>query len=714
MSSLRATDPVSREHLRELPIELFSLVVNHLTSSEVLALRVCSKALKEKVDLETSWKKRSICLLRSSYLSSMFPNFFTKEKIATNRSALFTSDHYKNEVNQFLEINSRSLNEFDLSRLLQKAAYKGDLEVVQKSLLLLPVDKLDHSAALQACAQSDFPNVLDWFISSSFFQRKNPQFLAEGLVASLKCRSDENFFKLFKILQEEDLMKNLQEEGQKKNRLYFSELICNSISSRHFKAFSLLLPLDREFATRASALFEVAKCTDPRFSTLFLEVFKLEDINEHLLEEAAQKSIMHGNKLIYDKTAPLLRKEQLHRIIKYGYPVAAKNGCLAMVDELFTEVVSRSAGPEILNLALQNGCRGERKDVVKLLLSQDKIQHLDKRCLNNALMKCAEKGNLDLFQDLFSSKDQGFFTSDILSRSLLNAFENESIEMVNLILSKDPDVKLTDCPYLNFNREIYLTLIERQKIDQRALLDIASHIISNEELDLIKQLVKNFSNIIDIEFAHKLLDVALEKGKLEILIALLSTERISATFEKEKWLLLFLRAIKDEKGEFVKQLSNYVKGDLEKEDLNKIIHALFKASSDAITSELPLYLSFFKIDPKQALFFLKENLNSVSDQAFTALLKNPLIAEDEQLISEILEELALEGSVEKVRAIFSTDACLSLKVSSILQAHANLMSAFKNGKSEAISGIDAMIISKRKDVLFLNYHIQQEPCTGYF
>jgi len=405
MSSLRATDPVSREHLRELPIELFSLVVNHLTSSEVLALRVCSKALKEKVDLETSWKKRSICLLRSSYLSSMFPNFFTKEKIATNRSALFTSDHYKNEVNQFLEINSRSLNEFDLSRLLQKAAYKGDLEVVQKSLLLLPVDKLDHSAALQACAQSDFPNVLDWFISSSFFQRKNPQFLAEGLVASLKCRSDENFFKLFKILQEEDLMKNLQEEGQKKNRLYFSELICNSISSRHFKAFSLLLPLDREFATRASALFEVAKCTDPRFSTLFLEVFKLEDINEHLLEEAAQKSIMHGNKLIYDKTAPLLRKEQLHRIIKYGYPVAAKNGCLAMVDELFTEVVSRSAGPEILNLALQNGCRGERKDVVKLLLSQDKIQHLDKRCLNNALMKCAEKGNLDLFQDLFSSKE---------------------------------------------------------------------------------------------------------------------------------------------------------------------------------------------------------------------------------------------------------------------------------------------------------------------
>ena len=214
MTIVGATNRCSTEHLHQLPHDVFSLIVEHLSTSEVLTLRICSKALKNKVDQETSWKERSICILRSFYLTSIFPDFFTKQKIATHRSALFTANLYKNEVKTFLEIKTPSLAEFQLNTLLENAALAGDLEVVQKSLSLLSEAPSVSFVGLKACAQSDFPHILDWFISSSFFQSENSQFLAEGLVASLRCRSEENFFKLYSILKEEGLMKN---------RLYFSQ-----------------------------------------------------------------------------------------------------------------------------------------------------------------------------------------------------------------------------------------------------------------------------------------------------------------------------------------------------------------------------------------------------------------------------------------------------------------------------------------------------------
>jgi hypothetical protein len=485
------------------------------------------------------------------------------------------------------------------------------------------------------------------------------------------------------------------------NRLYFSQLIFNAISFRHFEAFALLLSLDQGLETQVCALFEVAKCNDPRFSTHFFEVYKVEEMNLYLLEEAAQKSIKHGNMLMLRKTGPLLPKARLDEVIKKSFPVAAENGCLEMVQELFSQVVSRSDSRSILKLALENGCKRERKDVVKVLISQHGIEILDKRSLNTALMTCVEKDHLALFEDVFSSKQEGFFTTDLLSKCLLTAVENESTDMIDLILSKHPDVKLRECPLLNFNRGIYSRLIKHQKIDERALFDVASRVVSEGELDLILQFIESFSSSIDIEFTDRILNIALQEGNLEILKALLWSETVCATFEKQNWVSLFQKATECEKEEFVKKLLNYAPEELEKKDLDKIIGALFKAGSDAITSDLPFYLSFFKINPTQALFFLRKNLNSVSDQAFTALMKNQLILQDKELLSEILEVLALDESIEKIKAIFSTDVCLSLKDSSILRAHAHLMSAFKSGNNEAIDAVGAIICSKVKHLPFL-------------
>lgn len=691
MTILTADNRCSTQYLHQLPHDVFCLIVEHLTPSEVLTLRICSKALTNKVDQVTSWKERSICILRSFYLSSLFPNFFANQKIATDRSALFEAHLYKKEVKTFLEIKTPTLAEVQLNSLLEKAALAGDLKVVEKSLSLLSKAPRVAIVALSACAQSDFPHVLDWFISTSFFQKENSQVLTEGLVASLRCRSEENFFKIYSILKEEGLIKN---------RDYFSQLIVNAISFRHFKAFSLLLSLDQGIETQASAFLEVAKCCDPRFSTLFFEVFNPKNIDEYLLQEVAQNSIKHGNILMFRKTAPFLTKALFEDVLKKSYPVAANNGCLEMVKELFSEVASRRDSLSILKLALVNGCNKKREDVVKFFLSQDSAKIFDKTSLNAALMTCVKQNHLALFNDVFSSKEEGFFTSDILSKCLLTAIENESLDMIDSILSKDPNVRLRECPFFNFDRGIYSILIKHQKIDERALSDVAYRIVCEGELDLILQFIESFSSFIDIEFRDRLLNLALQKGNLEIFNALLSTQRVCARFEKQKWLSFFQTAIQCEKEEFVKEFLNHAPKDLEKEDLDKIIGALFNAGSDAITSDLPLYLTFFEIDASQALFFVRKNLNSISDQAFAALLKNQLLLQDKELLSEILELLALEGSVEKIKAIFSTDACLFLKDSSILRAHAHLLTAFRNGKLEAIDAIGAMIGSKARYVLF--------------